>query len=148
MSRWNLITPLLVGLAGCAGGSTAKPLPPTQPVTGTVTLDDSPLEGALVTFIPTGNTAGVECAGKTDSEGVYVPAQTRGVEGVPAGKYKVVVSRFLRNGQPVDPNDSASAAGGILTESVPHKYSNPAMSTLTAEVQEGGGEIDFQLTTK
>jgi hypothetical protein len=147
MFRFSLTAVLALGLSGCmGGGGNAKPLPKTEPVTGTVTLDDQPLEGAFVTFIPSGTTPGIECSGQTDSEGVYRPKQTRGEEGVPAGTYKVVVSRFLRDGQPVDPNETGGA-GGALTESLPPKYSNPGSTTLTAKVEEGGGEIDFQLSS-
>jgi hypothetical protein len=138
---------LCLALAGCGGAANSTPLPKTEPVTGTVTLDDEPLDGANVTFIPTGNTKGIECSGRTDSAGVYTPQQVRGEDGVPAGSYKVVISRFLRNGQPVDPNESGDV-GGVLTESLPSQYSNPGTTELTAKVEPGGGEIDFNLQSK
>lgn len=149
MLRSCFAVTMMVLLAGCGGGGDAKPLPKTEPVTGTVTLDDQPLEGALVMFIPSGTTKGIECSGQTDASGVYTPKQTRGAEGVPAGTYKVVISRFLSGGKPVTPGSAAEGgAGGVLTESLPPKYSNPGISQLTATVPEGGETIDFQLTTK
>jgi hypothetical protein len=149
MSRLILAAILVFGLSGCMGtDAKSNPLPKTEPVTGKVTMDDQPLSGAYVTFIPAGSTQGIECSGLTNSEGVYVPRQMRGEEGVPAGDYKVVISRMLQNGQPIDPDKPPSTEGGVLTESLPPKYSNPGSTTLKAKVDPGGGAIDFPLSSK
>lgn len=135
---------ILSGLFGCGGGGSVAPLPKTEEVSGTVTLKGQPLEGATVTFIPTGTTKGIECVGRTDESGVYFPKQIRGGEGVPAGTYKVVISRFLRNGEPVSAEDDPGN-GGIASESLPAKYSNATATKLKAKVSEGGDSIDFDL---
>ena len=148
MVRWIVPVLILAIFAGCGGDAPPKTaLPKTEPVTGVVTLDDQPLEGASVTFIPTGTTTGVECVGQTDAAGKYSPKQIRGADGVPAGNYKVVISRQLKGGKPVVPGQAAGE-GGIAVESLPPHYSRAAESKLTATVNAGGGTIDFKLTSK
>ncbi|MFN0196088.1 MAG: carboxypeptidase regulatory-like domain-containing protein [Planctomycetaceae bacterium] len=148
MIRSILSLVVLAGLMGC-GGETAKELPKTQPVSGVVTLDGQPLAGAVVTFIPTDATTGVECVGQTDESGKYSPTQTRGSEGVPTGTYKVTISRFLRGGKPIPLDDAGGGTGGVVVESLPPHYSNPSATTQTATVPEGGGTaFDFKLTSK
>lgn len=147
---YRLILPLalVTSLLGCGGGAPAsKPLPKTEPVKGTVLLDDKPLSGALVTFVPTGDTKGVECSGKTDESGNFVPQQLRGTEGVPAGTYRVYIRRPLRGGKPIT-DEAPGAAGGVVVESLPPKYSNPTESKLTATINAGGGPVEFKLTSK
>lgn len=140
----------LVGLWGCSGFDNAPKLPSTVPVSGTVKLNGELIEGAVVTFIPTGDTTGIECIGRTDESGTYSPKQVRGGDGVPPGTYKVVINRFMRNGKPVIEDDAGAGAGGagIMIDSIPPKYSNPSSTTLTAKVSEEGNMIDFELESK
>ena len=139
---------ILVGLLGCGGADQSQGLPATVPVTGQVTLDGAPIEGAVVTFVPTGKTMGIECVGRTDDTGMYTPKQTRGGEGVPPGTYTVVISRFLRDGKPVTSTAPGAGAMGVLPESLPPKYSDPTVTKLTATVPDEGGTIDFALESK
>lgn len=148
MCRTLLSVAVLVGLWGCNGADEAVTLPPTVPVSGTVKLDGELIEGAVVTFIPTGGTKGIECVGRTDESGTYSPQQIRGAEGVPPGTYKVVISRYLRNGKPIVDDDPAGGAGGIMIDSLPPKYSNQSMTKLTANVAADGSAIDFELESK
>lgn len=138
----------LVGLWGCTGFDGTPTLPSTVPVSGTVKLDGELIEGAVVTFIPTGDTTGIECIGRTDESGTYTPKQIRGGDGVPPGTYKVVINRFMRNGKPVIEDDPGAGGAGIMVDSLPPKYSNPSSTTLTAKVTEDGNMIDFELTSK
>src|SRR5262245_53793185 len=92
LGMWLVV---LSGIVGC-GGTSAKPLPKTAPVSGKVTLDGQPLKGATVTFSPTGTTKGIECTGITDDAGAYKLKQIRGEDGAPPGEYTVVISRFLK----------------------------------------------------
>jgi hypothetical protein len=65
------------------------------PVTGTVTLNGKPLEGAAVSFVPDGknspSTAGSDVTGP---EGNY-KLMFRGRSGVAAGKYTVKISKTI-----------------------------------------------------
>lgn len=149
MVRASITFFTLMVFVGCGGGAPpAAKLPKTEPVSGIVTLDEKPIAGAVVTFVPAGDTKGVECVGRTDESGKYTPTQMRGTEGVPVGVYKVVISRFLRGGQPITTEDGGGGSGGVVTESLPPKYSNPAQTKLNATIKEGGGTVDFKLTSK
>jgi hypothetical protein len=148
MYRSLLCLAVLIACLGCGDNIDERAkLPPTSPVSGHITLDGQPVEGVVVTFIPTGDTKGIECVGRTDESGIYTPTQIRGSKGVPPGNYKVVFSRLTRGGKPIAP-DEQTGAGGIAIESLPAKYSVPNNSKETATVPEGGGEINFQLTSK
>jgi len=144
MRRSLALILILPGLVGCGSGTSDVKLPPTEEVSGTVMMKGEPLIGAMVTFIPSGSTKGIECVGRTDDLGEYSPRQIRGVEGVPAGTYKVVISRFLKNGEPVSIEDDPGT-GGIAAESLPPKYSSASATKLRATVKEGGKTIDFDL---
>ncbi|GIW98513.1 MAG: hypothetical protein KatS3mg111_1846 [Pirellulaceae bacterium] len=70
-------------------------IPETAKVTGKVTLDGKPVEGAVVTFQPDGE--GKPATGKTDANGQYTlmtAFQTKTVEGVVPGTYKISVSKY------------------------------------------------------
>lgn len=146
MMRGCFCALLLAIVPGCTGGDPGEPLDPTVPVSGTVTLDGNPLASATVTFVPQGS--GTECIGSTDDSGKYTLRQPHGAEGAPVGNYKVAISQFLRgDGTPL-PEDGAGE-GGVATESLPPRYSDPLETILTASVPEGGSDaINFELTSE
>lgn len=137
---------LLAGLSGCGGSAAEKPLPTTVPVTGTVTLKGKPVVSATVTFVPQGETKGVECVGFTDDSGKYQLKQIRGNEGAPPGSYKVVINQFVKgDGSPIKIDGSEAPANLGAVESLPVKYSSFLDSKLTAQVNNSGGEFNFDL---
>lgn len=144
----------LVSLSGCGGGGSG---PKTERVSGTVTLQGKPLEGATVYFM-TDKSSGF---GKTNAEGHYEL-----VQGAVAGQNKVYISkRKLPEGVNLDPEagmdlgqiDAAAAAGEndrspksakkqSTGEQVPEEFSNPQKSKLTFDVPSGGStSADFRL---
>lgn len=134
-------------LVGCGGAPAATPLPETVPVTGIITLDGKPISAAAVTFIPQGQTKGIECQGTTDEGGRYQLQQQHGAEGAPPGNYKVVISRLLRgDGTPLP--EEGAGAGGIAVESLSPRYSDVRVSQLTAVIPQAGGEFNFDLQSK
>ena len=75
--RMRLIAVAMIGLSnfGCGGDT-----PPLGQVTGTVTLDGKPVDGATIQFEPT--TSGLPTAfGRTDSQGKYELWYSRGNKG-------------------------------------------------------------------
>lgn len=74
-------------LAGCF--SKSEKLPELTPVTGKVTLDGKPLEGAQISFQPD---EGRSSNGVTDKEGHYEIYLKAGVRGAVMGKHKVKIS--------------------------------------------------------
>ena len=79
------LTVLLAAAAGCEGRRTPVP------VTGTVTLDGKPVEGATVTFHLLGDDKeGRPATGQTDKTGAF-QLKTGNEDGARPGEYKVVV---------------------------------------------------------
>lgn len=132
-------------LAGCGGEGTN---PNLVPVAGTVTLDNQPLAGASITFIPTGATAGQGGTGQTGPDGKYELTHFREGKGVDPGEYSVVVSKMVqRDGSPI-PAGTLSAAELDIRESIPQRFSDYNGSSLKATVAPGGATLDFQVTSR
>jgi hypothetical protein len=122
-------TILALGAFGCghAQHSTAT----LVPAFGTVTIDGAPLPEAMVQFIPTGATPGQGGSALTDAEGTYKAMTTFGEPGLPAGEYKVIISK--RD----NPNGGAAIAGPEA-ESLPAAYSDKKKTTLKASIPTSG----------
>jgi len=140
-------------LAAVVGCNSAPAGPPVVPAEGTVLLDEKPLPNANVQFVPTGETRGATASyGKTDAAGKFVvtsPDHRR--KGVAVGSYQVVISKYVKpDGSDFvpDPNVGPDESGGYR-ELLPLTYSDPAQSTLTAEVPTGGAKgLEFKLKSK
>lgn len=146
MARWSQYGLLLALLTGCGGSAPpAKNLPATVPVTGIVKMDGKPLSHTSVTFVPTGNTKGVECVGAADEEGKFSLTQLRGSTGCPPGEYRVILNRYVKpGGQPVALNTGEAPADAGAIESLPPKYSGME-SQLVVTVPPSGGEIPIEI---
>ncbi len=114
-------------IAGCSSGS--SDIPPLGEVSGTVTLDGTPVANAEVSFLPA---SGSPSVGKTDDEGQYTLAYTQDESGAEIGKHTVQISKY----------GEAGSADDTMNQ-LPAKYSQG--STLTAEVKEGQNSFDFEL---
>jgi hypothetical protein len=136
-------------LAICGCGPTN---PSTTPVTGTVTYNGSPVEGATVAFTPTSD-AGHVATGVTDSAGKFALTTFEKGDGAVVGSYTVAISKTeTTGGMTADEEHEAVNAGQEVKEAetiqyLPAKYSNAATSGLTAEFTEGGSnDFTFPLT--
>ena len=83
---------LLLGVLGCS----SKTLPPggvrvkTYPVTGTVHLDGTPVEGLLIQFVPQSDQAKkINVSTVTDAAGKFFATTYSAKDGLPVGTYKV-----------------------------------------------------------
>lgn len=121
---------LLISIVGCSNNP-AK-YPETGAVSGTVTLDGEPLEGAAVSFIPA---EGRPSKGKTDAQGKYVLRYAGGIQGAMLGPCKVSITKTV-----------ADEATETMVEMLPARYIG-AESELTAEVTDGQNTFDFALTS-
>lgn len=143
-------------LSGCGDGVD------THPVSGTITLDGTPIQGASVTFQPVEGGTGMPAVGTTDANGKYQLTDMRSDDvgsGAEAGEYRVGVLWYKPTGE-----DTSSATGDSTGESVgdeqsrqgvtgpeallPAKYQNPKTSELTTTVTAGKNTIDFELLSK
>jgi hypothetical protein len=141
---WPVLVALLsLVLCGCPSSGSDS-----VAVTGTITLNDAPLPRAFITFTPTGETRGLGASGRADQDGKYSLKGPRGTAGVPAGTYKVVISKLVLpdgtdfpDNSPVGPMDAGAA------EKLPPHYADAAKTILTATVSAEGGTINFPLNS-
>jgi ABC-type transport system substrate-binding protein len=132
----------MIALAGC-GGSKAGPA--TVEVTGTVTLDGTPVDAASVLFSPEIGSGDGRLASQamTDDEGRFKLSTHVGAgkykPGIVPGKYVVTISKL----------DTAAAKNTFSPPKnlLPPKYADPKTSTLTAEVAAGQAN-DFPFPLK
>lgn len=128
---------VLLCLVGCGGG---PDLPPTAPVSGTVTLDGKPVPRGMVQFVPDASqgTQGPPAVGAIDSDGHY-ELSTAGVEGAVVGRHRVRVDAREPWTNDDDPPPESL---------IPERYNNPGTSGLTVEVQpDTHNSIDLPLSS-
>ena len=138
--RYTKILPLafvfLLPLAGCSGGAN---LPELGQVSGTVTLDGQPLDGATIEFVPE---KGRPSSAITDESGNYKLRFSATTNGAVLGKHDVAIRSFR------DPVSAEGDQPGVegRDELLPARYHEN--SELTAEVAAGSNTIDFTLTSE
>ncbi|HCS50399.1 hypothetical protein [Rubinisphaera sp.] len=137
MKLFNLAALLLIGILGCGGGGGAKPSG-LVPVSGSITLDGSPINSGTVSFIP--EDEGPMISGLIQA-GRYELKYSSSASGAHPGNYKVVVfssasdDTMDEQGKPVE-GESV----------VPEKFTNPQSTDLTITVPvEGGTNLDLNL---
>ena len=149
---------VLLFAVGCGSGLG------TVPVTGKVTLDGEPVEGAMVVF-NADSADGRSASGMTDASGAYVLTTEFNGDGALPGSYKVAVSKFEGgdDGMPdttgMSEDEAMDAMYGALDKKgrnapvaknlIAKKWSNEAGSGLTATVTDSGpNEFNFEVTSK
>lgn len=121
-------------------------LPELVPVSGTVTLGGRPLGGALVRFLPVGETRGSAGSGRTDAAGKYRLYSNRAEPGTAVGEYRVTIEMVPGAAAGADPAESVIPSDiPRAPQGLPPVYGSPAKTPLTATVPEGGGVVDFAL---
>lgn len=146
--RWaGIVLPfaLLVGCSGGQGGSAT--------VSGTVMYKSTPVSGARVTFFSTTEVNGVRdtFSTTTDDSGKYVIAAVGKSKGLPAGAYKVTVSKLqLKPGAKVpDENDMMQIeASGMGMNVLPGQYADVGQTPLSATLNEGKNEFPIEIKQK
>ena len=122
-------------MPGCGGSGR----PSLTKVSGAVTLDGQPLEGAMVSFQFAGDEKDKykrPSMGTTDAQGKFTVGTYDKEDGLPVGKYKVAIQKRelltkLPEGASEDSLDSYDLSYKWVT---PRKYSDVATSGLEAEV--------------
>lgn len=128
--------------AGCGGGPFD-----IASVSGVVTLDGAPLDGATVRFKPQRQSdnplVGPGSIGLTDAEGRYRLTTHDGASGAVVGPHRVSISTYDK--RMVDPKNS-DRVKVFAEERVPEHYRKA--SELSFEVPSGGtNEANFDLTS-
>jgi hypothetical protein len=120
---------VLVCVAGCGKPGTA----PTAEVTGTVTLDGSPIEGVGVTFLPQ---EGRPASGVTNASGQFTLSTFETGDGAVPGRHKVAIGEQPDESEPM-PGTPEAANWKPPEARFPEKYSNPEESGFEAQVEPG-----------
>lgn len=141
----------LAVFAAAAGGCGKQPSG-GAPVTGQVTQNGMPVQGASITFVPAaGGTAGFAM---TDAEGKYTVRTAQG-EGLPPGSYQVTVTKTdapppqntVSDQDPAYVPPDPNAPPPVIKDLLPAKYKDVQSSGLTADVKAGGkNEFSFPLS--
>lgn len=134
-----------IALTGCKKGME------TQFVTGTVTLDGSPLAGANVVFEPVDPAVGFTAGGKTDENGRYklTSLYGEGEGGAVEAEYVVLVtkSEVVALPKPIryeDGDVATTTSKPILAAT----YRDKDKSPLRFRVEKGKNTIDLELKSK
>jgi hypothetical protein len=117
-----------------------------------VTYKGAPVEGALITFVETGDPP-APAFGRTDAQGVAKMKTYVEGDGAVVGRHDVIVSKTETMGGTTADQDSpeydpnAAEAPTTVKYLIPQKYESKLTSGLTAEVTESGpNEFKFDLT--
>ena len=138
-----------VALAGCGGRGTVK-------VSGVVTLDGKPIEGAIVTFHPDGGDKAKFASGTADKDGNFQLTTTKPNDGAYPGDYKVAV--IYAEGVVAAQSDNMKDAFASLDKQkgkklpppkfvVPKKYQEPGTSGIKQKVPTDGS-VKLELVSK
>ena len=156
MALGNLLAVALLGSVlglGC-GDQQGADRPSTCPVTGTVTHNGQPVDGATVAFQSAGGSRGA--VGVTDAGGKYTLTTFESGDGAVPGEYQVKIFKYkVESSEAVADQDSddyvppAEGEGEEAAEAenlLPPIYADPTTSGLTATVSESGANtFDFPL---
>jgi len=136
---------VLMGLSLLLGCNSAS-ISGTVPVSGKVTYKGTPMEGAIVTFVPEGT--GRTATATTGAGGVF-SLTTVDAAGALPGKYKVTVDKveYGAGGTPtMEEAARPNPAEGKSKRLLPAKYAAAASTPLTIEVPSGGKkDLDLPL---
>jgi len=136
----SLVTLSLTLVLGCGPSG-----PVVVPVTGVVTLDGTPVEGASVMFMPVA-VGQLPAVGITDKDGKF-ELETDGKKGAVEGDYAAVVSKITIEGIKVNEDGTSGEATNMRqTSHLPVKYSKKDSSGFTATVKKGMPPVDLKLS--
>lgn len=159
--RVGLVLVMVATALACGCAPSGPDHPATYAVTGKVTLDGNPVEGAVVAFVP--SAGGNSATGITDASGAYQLSSFGSNDGAVPGEYKVKVTKFQGAGGEVAPGavtgpvddggqhpenyvESAEDAAPAENE-LPASYADATTSGLSATVTENASQnvFDFEL---
>ena len=146
---------LFVFLVGCSGSET-KEVEDIElyKVTGTITVNGEPVGGVSVGFQPERSgdeaTEGIKGGGggSTNEKGEFSIVYRDGREGLPPGKYYVLLSRLVTpDGSPIPPNVMAADVDAV--NQFPEKLNSVDGTTFFADVAAGdNAPLSFDVKVK
>jgi len=144
--RWLVQVAGIATLAvsvGCSGGS--KSAGSYATVSGVVTNNSAPVDGAKVTFhstVEVGGKSGGSYSATTDSSGKYLLATAGKEPGIPPGLYKVTITKLELKGAKLPPDwDMGQVeASGAARNTLPKDYESLATTKLSVTLEPGKNE--------
>ena len=138
---------LLIALTLLVYGCNKSDRPELAQLTGTVTFQGEPLKSGTIVFESTGNRP---ANGRIEDGQIVGLTTFEENDGIPVGNHRVAVFATSVSSDVVaaDPSqDTASGDNymGAAPSLLPDKYSDPANSGLTAEIQSGTNSVTFEL---
>jgi len=127
-------------VAGCGKAGTE----PTAKVTGTVTYNGSPAEGAAVTFYPE---QGRPASGVTDAQGKFTLSTFASGDGAVLSKHTVTIAEAASKEAPPMPGTPGAENYMPPAPRFPAKYADRSTTPFTATVEKGEkNEFTFDMT--
>jgi len=141
---WRKLSLLFVLLAfsGCGSSARLAGRVPVHPVSGTVTFNGTPVEGAIVNFVSQGNNP--VATGKTDASGAFALTTYDANDGAAPGDYIVLITKI--EVPPISEGEESSGYPGhknLSKHLLPEIYSNSIQSPLKATVTSSKSSSDF-----
>lgn len=143
LSKSGCLAGILVGLLGLASSGCGGSGPRLAPVEGLVTLDGTPLEGAVVLFHP--EAGGKPATGLSDEAGKFVLRTLEEGDGAQVGLNSVSVTKESKR------ESKGKVEEGEITDialETPAKYASPKLSGLSVDVQPGMPPVTLELTSE
>ena len=135
MTKWNVISGLLLCFMGCAPAQPTGDVIDTVPASGILTHKGAPLEFYRVSFFPKENRPAM---GETNAEGKFTLGTNKPGDGAVVGSHKVAITWI---GPPsTNPNEGMTEFTSPPPPKVKldPKYSDPETSGLVLEIPDGG----------
>ncbi len=134
----------LMMIAACGLGCNGESGEELVVVTGRITLDEKPLEGATVAFIPEKSKQSQPSWGFSDAEGNYQLKTAEGRDGICLGEYRIVVSKLtMQDGSPIPRGSQTGGAEGL--ELVPFPHSDPRQTKNIAVIKDEDEVFDLDI---
>jgi hypothetical protein len=135
LSLATLIAVSAALLAGCGSGN-----PATYAVTGTVTYQGKPVEGAGVMFMPS---SGRPASSMTDAQGRFTLRTFKDGDGAVEGENVVCISKMV----PAQGDATKDPMFRKMISLLPQRYATPVTSPLKVNVRaQGPNEFNLELT--
>lgn len=163
MRKFALLTLVLASVAsvfGCGGPKKPADLPELYPCKITIIQDGQPLEGASVSLNDPSNASRFVMGYQTDAKGVADLHTDGKYQGVPAGKYKVLVHKvYMPESDPNDvpPSDPEARKeydkrmaelSAQQADTIDIKYRRPNTTPEEIEVTPSGAELTIDVGEK
>ena len=129
---------LALALAGCGSPDRVAPDQDLElsPLAGTVKVDGEPAEGLNIGFQPAEGTPGSGGGATTNAEGKFVVMSASGREGLPPGKYHIMLSWLTtKDGKPI-PKDVMAADADFINR-LPERLNTVEGTPYFVDVQSG-----------